>query len=455
MTKTIMNCIVVLLFLMMSCSSEEIATTPGESLTERAQSFYELMNKKDFLEAHKYYSPAIREICPNGEFALASNMALGMLEGLLGIPGVEMEMSVESVEIDGNTGQVFAKVEFSKDGDKVDFGDSNEGDSARWELIDDEWWAASNDCGIFGGGATSDSEMLAEQYNDQEAYGQWVNNEYEACIQTLTKAIEVQPNNAQPYYNRALCKEASVGWMWGKVVKPETVDHRVLSDAISDVSKAIELSPEVTNYYYERANLHEGMGNKEQFIADSWTGEYLCRTHHEAKVYLCGRGWDFLYDANPYIATPGPSPTPNPVVLAEMYFWKAIGHWDNREYGKCSQTLTKLVELLPDKGEVYYNRAICNLRLEDTDEKHRANHFNWITPYIEYVDNETLLNILGDLDKAIELKQDVGRYYEARGRVHEKLGNNEQAVADIKMGSLLCTKNVKNCYVHPDSTLYE
>ena len=121
----------------------------------------------------------------------------------------------------------------------------------------------------------------------------------------------------------------------------------------------------------------------------------------------------------------------NPL-LAQDYYRESIINWNNDDKKGCVQSLTKAIELLPKESNVggygtsswggnhvisyYYNRALCNLRSEDP----------------------VLSDALRDFDKAIELNPDVGKYYMGRKYLHEKLGNDEQALSDLEMTRSLC-----------------
>ena len=90
---------------------------------------------------------------------------------------------------------------------------------------------------------TANANPLARQYFDQ-GIEKYDSGNYQGAILDYTKAIEIDPNNANAFVNRGIAKgDSKKGFL----------------DAISDFSKAIAIDPKYAPAYYNRGRVKFNM----------------------------------------------------------------------------------------------------------------------------------------------------------------------------------------------------
>ena len=87
----------------------------------------------------------------------------------------------------------------------------------------------------------------------------------EEAIADFDRAIDLEPNLARPYHLRGLAKERQGND----------------AEAIADFDKAIELDSEYGAAYYSRATLHTKMGNEDLAVEDIKMVEFLTNKNIE------------------------------------------------------------------------------------------------------------------------------------------------------------------------------
>ena len=86
----------------------------------------------------------------------------------------------------------------------------------------------------------------------EKGVAHYESKEYDQAIAEYSKAIEINPNYADAYYNRGLVYD----------------DLKEYSQAIADYSKAIEINPNYADAYYNRGLIHYNLKEYDQAIAD-------------------------------------------------------------------------------------------------------------------------------------------------------------------------------------------
>jgi tetratricopeptide (TPR) repeat protein len=94
------------------------------------------------------------------------------------------------------------------------------------------------------------------------------------AIEDYSKAIEIEPNNAAYYSNRA--------WAYFKIDKT--------SLGLSDTQRSLELDPHNANAHYTRGRILEAMGRKDEAIADFRQALRLDPTNGESRGALTQLG---------------------------------------------------------------------------------------------------------------------------------------------------------------------
>lgn len=113
--------------------------------------------------------------------------------------------------------------------------------------------------------------------------GYWLEKGCKACsdqrwqeaITSYTKAIDLNSDSAEAYYNRAIAH-----------IK---LDHD--QQAIVDLSKAIDLKPDYTEAYFMRGGVYAALGNHPQAIGDAKLAAYFGNTSAQEFLKSCGIAW--------------------------------------------------------------------------------------------------------------------------------------------------------------------
>lgn len=222
---------------------------------------------------------------------------------------------------------------------------------------------------------------------------------YEKAIEMFSKAIELDPNNANAYKSRGCCYFDT---------EPDK--------AIKDLTKAIELKPNYTKAYEIRACCYSyRKSNLKKAISD-----YLSILKYQ----------------------------PNHI---ESYL--SLGHIfsDNDEYDSSIQAFSKAIELSPKSYRYYMYRGQIYLKIQDynnaiTDFFTAINSDEWDEKSVGYGFLAKIYSELTDYNKsvefctkAIEILSDkscyylLKKYYKQRSEVYLQLGEKVKANVDLKL----------------------
>lgn len=222
------------------------------------------------------------------------------------------------------------------------------------------------------------------------------------AIAMYGKAIEANPESVKAYLARAKAYQ--------KTLRREDIEK-----AFADFNKAIQLEPKNGDGYIARGELYEGISETQKALADF--NKAIEVDSKNADAYIArGSLYEFAQnDYNKAIADYTSALNRNYV----RNYAKGIAyHNRGRAYRKqgdlvsAIDNFTKAIETGYDKGsgEEYYSRAEC------------------------YAAQGELNKAIADLSKAIEIEPGNEKYYEARGKVHQALGNTAQAEKDLNHG---------------------
>ena len=255
------------------------------------------------------------------------------------------------------------------------------------------------------------SEKEREEQNQLTAWDYWRQGkqhakirQYKNAIESYTKAIDMQNNVVQFYYERART--------WSKL---QNYDK-----AIDDYTKAIEQEP--TNYglYNNRGYIYTKMGKHDKAICD--LRDAINLRPDNAKLY-CNRGrvYTIMGNMDEALDNYNMALRLDPK-CAFAYIGRGIIYekMNNHEKAVCDDE--KAVSLDPRNEAEYNNRGYAFLALEDYD---RA---------------------IDDLSKAIVLKPDYANPYKHYGTVFKKRGDYQTAVDYLTKAITLDTK-YKDAYL--------
>jgi tetratricopeptide (TPR) repeat protein len=137
---------------------------------------------------------------------------------------------------------------------------------------------------LIDGGSLVGEPLAATYVGRARAYA--VRRDYQSAINDLSKAIEIEPNFAEAYFNRGLAhrrlgqnEEAITDYTKAIQLSPDNasvLNNRAwtylqignLEKALPDVERAIQIDPEFSAAYDTRGEIMERLGRREQAIAD-------------------------------------------------------------------------------------------------------------------------------------------------------------------------------------------
>jgi tetratricopeptide (TPR) repeat protein len=250
--------------------------------------------------------------------------------------------------------------------------------------------------------------------------------DYAAALPWYSKAIQLEPANVVTYLDRGDCLKA-LGQIaeamaeWKKCLEIDPASFPALASLASLAAEQGANSPALEFLQARLASspddalTHLAMGNYYKAIKRF----DLARRHCDAAIDLGAEGsgcfasrGELMYWLDDYrqaVADFTEAIRRGP--LARFYMFRATSHW---ELGQLEAAVSDNTEALRiaaadpgvDVPVILYNRAISLRGLGRLKEA------------------------IADLDRAIELNPDDLDFFEARGRLHEKLGHREQALAD-------------------------
>ena len=223
------------------------------------------------------------------------------------------------------------------------------------------------------------------------------NRKYDEAAADYAKELELDP----------LIKSRTPSTVYIDLIERDLHDQQY-DRAIMYITKALAFKPEDTEYYYHKlAEAYHGRGienfycpEPDDAIADLSKAIELDPTNAE---HYSGRA--FIYST-----------------LADYYWDKADYYWYQDEYqlfeeavinlvdnnNKAIADFTKVIELAPERAEVYFKRGQC------------------------YAGNEDYIRAITDFTKAIELGREDWSVYFNRACAYKELGDKNKALADYR-----------------------
>ncbi|KAF5433807.1 Tetratricopeptide (TPR) repeat containing protein [Candidatus Methanophagaceae archaeon] len=221
------------------------------------------------------------------------------------------------------------------------------------------------------------------------AYGEGKKGNKETAIEYYTKALELNPEYPDAYYNRGATyynlkdyEKAISDYNKALELNQEYVDaynnrglaYGDLKDygkAISDFNKAIELNPEYADAYNNRGAAYYDLTEYEVAISD-WNKAIELNPEDATAYYNRGFAYDYLKD-----------------------YEKAISDWN------------KAIELNPEYADAYNNRGLAYRNLKDYE------------------------TAISDWNKAIELNPEYAGAHENLSELYIITGNHKSALESI------------------------
>lgn len=304
----------------------------------------------------------------------------------------------------------------------------------------------------------------AEKYFDMAFGGTNTQNK----IEFYSKAIELNPNYALAYHNRANVyndiKERHKALNdYNKAIElnPEYANsfnnrgtvYEKLGDyekALADYNKAIEINPNLANAYNNRGIIYDKMNINDKALYDY--NKAIELNPNNAKAYI-NRGnflfkinekdkaladYNYAIDLNPY--------------YADAYSNRGFIYEDQNNYAKAAEDYSRALEINTKDSHTFYCRGNVYLKLNDPDnaEKDFIRALELEPEKISYINSlsklyflkndfekalQTLMRIENTADKNSGDKKDLAEYYFLKS-VIEKILNKDSSDSEKKLKEL-------------------
>ena len=248
-------------------------------------------------------------------------------------------------------------------------------------------------------------------------------NEYEKALKDFKKAVELDPNEADYYFEKGLA------YYYLEKYK----------EALKDFSKAIKLNPKEAKYFYQKGysyyllnknkeaikEFHQAIKldpNNDQFIYNRGLAYYYLENYENA-----------LFDLNKAIKL-------NPK-KAQYFYFRGVTSLKFNQNQFAIRDFNKAIKLNPNEADYYFEKGLAYYYLENyknaIKEFHQAikldpNNVDYVyNKGLAYYNLENFENALKIFDKAIELNPEKSHIWEFRGRSKYFLDQYEEAIKDL------------------------
>lgn len=177
-----------------------------------------------------------------------------------------------------------------------------------------------------------------------------VKSKYDKEIAEFTKAIEINPNDANAYLKRGLAY----------------VKKGNYNQAISDYTKAIEIIPDYIEYYYNRGLIYEKQGNFTQAISD-FTKAIEIEPESAKPHYARGLIYEQQGNLTQAISDYTKAIEKNPKYV-KPYYAHGLVYEKQGNFTQAISDYTKVIEIYPDEAEAYYKRGLAYYITKEFDK---------------------------------------------------------------------------------------
>lgn len=282
-------------------------------------------------------------------------------------------------------------------------------------------------------------QRLIARYQTHQGVEQQAGGNNKAAIASLTQSIELDPKNANAYYQRGLAY----------------YEANQYQNAADDLTKVLQLDGNHANAYYYRGNTRFQLGDEQGAIEDYSQAIKLDAT---LKAAFSNRGnlRSMIGDEQGAIEDFNKAIQIDPE-MAPAYLARCLSRSNIDDQKGAIEDCTQAIRLDPTYANAYQNRGLARRRVNDIQGA--IEDFN-VAIQLDPAEADPYYNRgiareeLGDKKGALEdfsqtIFLDPGHtlvYYD-RGLTHASLGNIEDAIADFEKAAKLCLDDGRvDCY---------
>lgn len=196
------------------------------------------------------------------------------------------------------------------------------------------------------------------------------NGDLDKAIADYDRAIELDPDWALAYNNRALAYIGEEVVTRGSLVNAD--EYSLLSGsasdldkAIADLDRAIELEPDNSMFHFNRGLAYSMKGDDDQAIVDydraiDLNSDDPVAYERRASSYMIKGDLDQSIADYDRAADLAPD-------YAEIYNGRSMAYWLKGDLDQSIADLDRLINLAPDNAQAYFNRGVACVEIGETD----------------------------------------------------------------------------------------
>ncbi len=295
--------------------------------------------------------------------------------------------------------------------------------------------------------------------------------EYDQAISEFNKALEINPRDANAYFNRGLAyhnkgqyDQAISDYTKALEINPgfaEAYNNRGFTcglkgqfdQAISDLNKALEINPSFALAYNNRGWAYLAKDQLDQAISDlnkalEINPKFDLPYYNRGMVYAKKKQYDEAISEYTKALEINPR-------KAEAYISRGFAYHNKGQYDQAISDYTKSLEINPNYALAYNNRGWAYLAKDQFDQaisdlnkaleinpRNAQAHFN---RGIAYLHKGQYGNAISDFSKALEMNPKLAEAYINRGAAHEHKGEYDQAISDYNRVLEINPKDAAAC----------
>jgi len=246
--------------------------------------------------------------------------------------------------------------------------------------------------------------------NDRYFVPYGTKEDYKRAIAIYTRAIQLNPEDAEMYNNRGLVYHAQNDY----------------NKAIADLTKAIQLNPNFAVAYYNRGNVYHSKNDNDKSIADFNSAIRIAPNFAEAysnrgTAYNAKKNYDKAIENYTKAIQLNPS-------LSEAYSGRGLVYILKLDFEKAIADIETAMQINPNDPTARKSFEIIEKIRQENDNKQRA--VTYSEKGTEYFVKKDYDNAIASYSEAIRLTQDNAIYYILRGIVYATKKDYDTAILD-------------------------